>query len=503
VILSLALVLVSSAEFERNLSPEALAEIKKIESELPEKAITLDFVIGRGLQASDSLQKIKAEWERGSSPYLQSLSAFDPEFRSRLSWTKDNSEPTQPFMPNSVRSTQAEASISSALPTGSRLTAAFSHERTRTGFADSTPPRYHYSVARIEMVQSLWRDAFGRGGRALLASGRAGSAAIQAQSLALLEDWYLGFADLFYDAWLAQQDYESIRAQVLRREKLKRAADQRVRRGSSARTDLLQASAAYDLSLVQQELAEVRLQDIWRALVIALNLNQEFLAIHPSMIPMKLDDPSAASLKLCESVSRDELLMKNSRILASTELRKSAEAQKRWKREDVRADVELFGSLAASNSEGGAWDAMSDSLALNHQAWSVGAQVRLPLFRARGKADYSDAVSAERKAVADEALARTELDIGWRNDCAQLKSQVENLKRLRSALQSQSQREQQLNERYEIGDATVFELVQAGDDATQVERDLDQATAAVRRLAWRVQTHTGLVASTLRKQLGE
>ncbi len=470
-------------------------------NQLPDRAVTLDFVISKAIESSDSFRAIKANQRQVQSPALLGLSTYDPLLSAGISWLDDGSEPTQPFMPSGIESLTQELSLMGQTPLGQSLQLSISQQKNKYSFTTIAPTEFQRARLEAQIRQNLWRNFLGAGSRAFYRAGQEGSEALQASVINEAEKWLLQFVELFHSAWLAQRRHQSAQGSLERRLNLKKVVDRRVARGSGLQNDALQVQSAVLAAEVEASRAHLSLQELWRALVIGLSLPPELLKVDPAVIPMKLDESFGRAQKACDLQSPEQVASQNSesRLFESRSLSKQSEAQA--KSQMSRFSLDAYAGLWASNNEDSLKDSFRDSLKFEHPGWVIGGELKIPLMRAKERAESEMAVAESLSAKAMASLKKSEIVVRWLNDCEGLKASRNHRDQLKRAHEMQSQREVLERKRFELGDTSVYSVVQAADDRSFSEMAYEAAEAELRNRAWKTLALSGALSEQLQQAL--
>ena len=272
-------------------------------------------------------------------------------------------------------------------------------------------------------------------------------------------------------------------------------------RGNALQNDALQVQSAVIASQVELSRSQITLQELWRALVIGLSLPVELLQVDPSEIPMKLDSSFERANALCQKQTPDQIAAQNVESVAFQMRASAKKAEAEAKTQMSRFSVDAFAGLWASNNEDQWGGSFSDSLKFKHPGWVVGGEIRLPLMRAKERAERNQAVAESLSSQALASLKKSEISVRWRNDCEGLRAALSHRDLLKRAYEMQSEREGLERRRFELGDNTVFAVVQAADDRSFAELAYEAAEAELRTRSWKALALSGALAEQLKQAL--
>jgi outer membrane protein TolC len=488
-------VISSTSEWE-SLTPEQALE------KLPGKALSLEFVLKTAAENADVFDRLRAQAERTNVPAWQGRSGLDPQIFAGFVYEDDQSEPPSPFAPETRETLGGVVGLRTHVLTGTQLQTQIRHERNALEFLSTPKDKYYLSRVDLSVSQSLLRDSFGVGTRALVRSGDAASQALgfglQQQAEALL----LRFVRLYYDAWLAQTRVLSARDSLARRKRLKNTVEVRVRRGNAVKSEGLQIDSAVLASEVEVMNAEKSLRDTWRALVIGLKLPFSFLKVDPVQVPVKLDDSISLALQLCTKLDEREVIEGSVEVLAAKAAAESAEQKARFSRSAKLWDLRAKASLGAQNREAAWGNSLKDSGGFKNPVWSVGLELQVPFLSLRERAEVQQSLSDSLSAQADSRLAQSSVQVRWANTCEAVRLAKEEIRALQSAVSKQKEREGFERQRYQIGNTTVFSVVSAGDDLSGAESHLRNVEAMGRVAAWETLALSGQLLKKFEEQMG-
>ena len=478
-----------------NLTPEEAL------NKLPGRSLSVEFVLLTALESADVFDQLRAELKKAPVLSLRSRSSLDPVFFGGALYEDNKGEPATAFAPSQRKTFGGRMGVRGSLPTGTQLQASAQHEKSRLNFLNSPETDYHLNRIEFSANQSLTKDFFGQGNRALMRSGSAGSQAI-AQSIKVQgENLLLQFVSLYLEAWLGQNRVITARDSLERRRRLKRSVDARLRRGNAVKSEGLQVNSAVLSSEVELLKAERSLQETWRALVIGLKLPLSFLSVDPTTIPVKLDGSIQEAEKLCRQLKEADILERNNEVSASRYQAEAQTAKNEYARGQSRWDVQATGKIGAQNREDHFSNALADSAGLKNPDWSVGVELSIPFLSLRERADRQEALSNSLQAKASESLTRSSVQIRWANACQGLTTAKKEIDSFKESAANQKSREAFESERYRLGSTTAFNVVSAGDDLSFADSNWRGAEAEGRLTAWNVLVLSGEVLKKFEDQL--
>lgn len=465
------------------LSPEAREYLEK----LPQKKVTLELVLARAVESSDSYRSVMASVPAIDSARLQARAPLDIRLYTKANHLEDRREPQNAFMPNNQITTAFAVGAATYFPTGTGLSAEIGHGKTALRFPTIPGSDFFETRGTVTLTQNLWKDGFGYATRKGVAAGEAASEAQEQALKETLEDWTLGIVQVFYGAWLAQAQAKTAIANVSRRERLVKNTQLRVNRGTSETPDLLQVQNALLSSEVQRDQAAEVLGNRWRELRAAIKLPENLIDIDPIDIPIALDDPGAAMLEACGPRVKLNPAPKESAATRKTELQKrSAELTEDRARNSLAPSLEVQAGIFSNGIDFSRGTTFGEAFRREHPGWSLGATLSLPLGRYAEEAVARTAFADRARAEAQDSIARDQLQLDWTSHCLNLHRLKDARDRFGTAFKNQDRRVKLENDRFGVGRGTTFAVVQAEDDATTAEMALLSAEAEFRLAAWRV-----------------
>lgn len=453
----------------------------------PEKKVTLDLVVSRAIEASDSFQAIRSQQQTIPVSALQGLAPLDFRLTGETNRTRDWREAESPFSPNFIDASVYRLGFATQFQTGTTAQLQLSHGHTNLNFPPTflfIQPPYYETEATLGLSQNLWQDAFGYGTRRLKQSGRLMSESAAFAFRENVEEWVTQLMGVFYNAWFAQAQVKAAQANTQRRNRLYDITQLKVRRGTSERPDALQVQSAVLSSQTQEAQASQVLKDRWQGLVISLKLPERWLTIDPKEIPIALDNPVNQALRACQSEQAPASTTTTDRLRLASE---AARLRGEQARNLLAPDLELVAQLGANGidltSRG---ETFSEVTSLANPAWTLGVRLTFPLLRYAERAEAATATAESDRTAALYSQAQGDLRLNWISQCSNLKRLEQSHEWLGSALESQRRRVDLEEQRFKIGSTTTLQVIQAGDDATSAEITLLGNEVERRIAAWRI-----------------
>ena len=498
------LLLLSLSGFASSRRPQSLNEFppdaRALLESLPGNRITLDYVLRRAIQESDSYRAVKSDLIGVTSATLLAESKLDPIFKVQAYKFRDRTEPLSVFSAVETAGNAVSLGVTTHFKTGTSISADILHSLTDLNFANQSTLSLFETRGKFTLSQSLWKDGLGEATRLALKQGEAITEAQTLQVLENSENWFLDFVNFYYEAWFAQNRVWAALENIQRQEKLFSITRMKVNRGTSETPDLLQVETARVNAKVELANAQAYLEQIWRNLVLSLKLPTSWLAINPLYIPMALDEPVAEALKQCGPVEKPNLQPIHTSQTARLDAEAKAALARLEKAENLyRPDAQLFMTLETNGVDPKLGESFGEASSVDHPAWTIGGSVSFPLSWMSEKAEHQTAQAQRDRAEALASKARTDLQSQWLTLCSDLHRWNSTVVLYQEAFQNQVKRAQLEQDRFRLGRIPTLTIIQAGDDATRSEITLRDAERKLRAASWMVKTLTGNVKDYLKQ----
>jgi len=462
-------------------SPEALIQ------SLPNKKLSVEFVLQRGLQSSSTFQQIMAQVPSVENPILQSEAGLDWTLTGQASYMENFAETANTAFPTFPSKTLYDASIQKAFLTGTQVKAGWELSDQKISFPGAPSLEYKESKLKAELNQNLLRNSLGTANRKNLEAGVLQSKANQNLIKRQLEDYALNIVSAYYQAWVDQQNTLSAEKNLKRKQLLLRSTLAKFKRGTSERPDKIQIEGSVKAAEVTWLQQKQKLQETWQNLVVSLDLPRDWLSLAPEKIPLEM--PSQVNSSICKL---NHTQLPASSATQEAELRaKAATLQKDATRSNALPDLSVFGSLASNAIEPEYGDAISDSTKFKSLDWLVGVRFSMPLGFKAEKAQVRAAISQELASNAALSSSKDQREIDFRNYCQLMSSLQLSKNILKNNFRDQGLRANLEQERFDIGRSSMFNVIQASDDAAQAELQLQQVEAGLQIAQWKLKQLSG------------
>jgi outer membrane protein TolC len=480
---------------------EKTSQFEQMRDTLPEKALTVDLILSRAMQRSNSFKQVQSELYKAPVNEYNAESAFDTKLEVSQNWLRDDNESSNTQSPDRTKSDLTSISLSRYFTTGTAVQFQYSEGHNDIGFPAgsfiSIDP-YYESKATLKLSQNLWADSFGYASRRGLKAAQLSTQAQKYKFQNEMEQWALGIVDLFYSAWHSQSQVLAARAGLKRRERLLSSTKLKLNRGTAETPDFLQVESAFLLSRANQMEAEKKLDDQWRNLIISLRLPGEWMAIDAIIVPMKMDNVMEKGEKLCKEFrikgvpDLPSATVKSAQAASESSLLNWEKAQnERWP--ELKLEAQVFPNGIDNNNQTSREEAFNQ----DNPGWAVGLKFIMPLGRNDRKAKISSAMSDKMLYEAVQSDAKDNISLGWLNECANLERLKLTLVDADKAFKNQSRRADLEERRFSLGRSNTLNVIQAGDDATQSELFLRTTEVQIRQSAWKILKLNGDVTKEL------
>lgn len=454
---------------------------------LPQQTVTIEVVLGRAIQSSDSFQQALSQFPLTEIPRLQSRAVLEPQLYFKYGWLNDELETSNNFMPSNLKSQTYTLGVAKNFSTGTAFSAELIQGQSELDVATQSIS-YFESKAKLSLSQSLWRNFLGQSTRATLRSGELKNQARALEFGDNIQNWALQIMNLYYDSWLAKARVLAAEANTQRRLRLEKIMQIKKRRGTAEEPELLQVQSVLAGAKIQQREAEQLLRERWQGLVLMLKLPEHWLEINPKEIPLMLDQPLDQAQKLCTDYpSRIQKLKLPEKVEQKRLDAKAAEQSLRAAKSVAAPDLSLTAQYITNGIDpSNKQDAFSEMQDRSHPSTAIGLALTIPLAGYQEEINYRSALAEKNRAEAAAVEAVDQWRLEWLSLCHNLQRLNTSVADLTQTFNNQLRRSKLEEKRYEIGRATILAVVQAGDDATQAEVNLSLAEVGLRQVAWRI-----------------
>ncbi len=465
----------------------------------PAPKLNLNLVMSKALQHAQGFRALEGQKLLSQSFSTQSEVPFTWNLEFGYESVDDRNESATPVSPTSIKSTGGYLGFSKYFSSGTAVSAKLKQTENAMSFPAASGilvPDYKESTATLGLSQNLWKDAFGEASRRQH-SGLEYKA--QAQNLAYKRSrasYALVLINQYYGAWLAQQKLRSTKESHQRKLSLLKSTQIRLGRGTAEQTDLLQTESANLLS--QSNLAQVQaeLDQRWRDLIVILGLPTDYLAFPASQVFLDVGAQSKNWKAFCESQLNAAFEVGPEIEKAKLEMQ-AAEEQHQAAASQQKAELQLRAQLESNGINSSIAGSQSEAFGSKNPAWAVGIYWKKPLGSSAEDAQALQATAQQIQAQAQYVAARDEHKVALLKSCADWRDMESDLPRAEAAASKQTQRSGLEEKRFRLGRSTTFQVIQAGDDATQAQLLYQQLQVAKEMIHWRLMDLTGQLDSQL------
>jgi outer membrane protein TolC len=314
---------------------------------------------------------------------------------------------------------------------------------------------YNDGTAKLELSQSLWRNAWG-------SEAKAQSDLIVAQSKATghLEEFKIKSALANAEAvyWSLAQMQKVIKVQtenLQRAQKLNQWNKRRIDSGLAERSDYLQADANYKLREYELKNSQLEKSNLERTF-------NSFRGLDSNVVAEELKGIDSVSLKRLEVPARAEL---REDTKAALEYQKVAKANAELAIQRNKPTLELYGSYALNGRDAERAEAVSDSWKTDQTTSAVGIRFNTPLDFGNTSSYKQEQIAADytyQKKVFDQEREWSDLVIKFQD----AKTKLELVEKI-----AEAQRTKQVNEgnRLNNGRTTTFQVLNFEQDHASAE----------------------------------
>lgn len=427
-------------------------------------SLTLKEVSLAAMARSDSFKALLAKnYALKSDEYFQeSLTDAMLVAQAKQEWNRNQANSL--FGTTRFDQTLVDLGIEKRFSTGTKLGLGLSEYRNTSTFGGGFGTiDAKVAGVKLELAQSLWRDAFGSSTRDLLSSGKIKSEAKKVALESEIEDWFLQFTSLYYQVWLTQRRVEATQSSLDRKERLASLFQRRKNLGISEEADQIQIASAVDQTRVQLDDLKRSLLKSWNLLVVSLKLSADDQKFNPMEIPVSVGDVQAFQNLGCDQMPSENRSLKQIELES-----KAVQLQMNAALDRLRPDLLLTLGAATNrsilNSADDFGTRWADAFAAKYPAFSVGLIFKVPLNASLEKSEGSQLITANSQLESRASQLRDQLKIDFESNCSEVKM-LEQHVRLYQRMESDLIRRIGMEEnRYRQARVQPFTVLQAGDE---------------------------------------
>ncbi len=481
---------------EISLGSQIPERAKKIIDQLPEKALTLDLIVGQALQHADGFKAILADKHSIPAPYLESLSPLDPrlEFFGERMDNRNDSAGT--LTTDFTKTTEFSLGLNKYFSTGTETSARLIYRNfhTQASFSGASfITQYQEAAGELKIKQRLWRDAFGSSTRAQIKAGELMTRFNADQFQDTLEARVEDLIKLYYTAWELKNKTRASKESFNRQSRLLKITKIKKNRGTAVQADVYQIENSWTKTNLAYSNAKNALQQIWRELIASVKLPMDWAEIDVNFIPIHIDQPIAQAEKACGTIQSLNPPPKESSKTRAAKFRAEAASLKEKAAQSNRnPDLFLEGKLISNGQ-----DRTNIGIALGefgtsqHPAWVVKVGISIPLAGFSSRAALFKATAEKEKSEALSRVEKTGHELKWINTCRDFFRLQNTSPLLEKTYLNQKKRVKIEEKRFRIGRISTLNVIAAGNDATEAETRHLTLKKDIRTLAWKILRMTG------------
>lgn len=475
---------------------------RELLNSLPEKSLTLDIIIKKGL-SSDSFNIIKTQILQKQIFNYSSKIAFDTYLSGLFIKGRDKSASTRPGSSYNKRFTNGVIRLNRSFPTGTDISVESNYQKINSfsssflGQGPDIHSQYNENKISLNFKQNLVKNSFGFSSRKTLKALNIKKNNVENNLALNIENWADALIQSFYNAWLLQSKVKVAMANFNRQTRLLTVTNLKFKRGTSKKSELLQVKSAHKNSNQNLEKAKQELKSIWRNLIATLNLPTSWGTINPLLIPIKLDNPINKAQNFCKNPLD---LNSNTEFKSLTEQNKAKRLNLSAAKNQLLPDVYLGVKLTSNGVNPTDSNlAFKNSLQTKNQGLFVELGISIPLGNYKEKSKLAQATMEERSSYYQLASLKNNLTAQWLNECQNLQRLVKKQKELKIIYFMQKQRAQLEEDRFKIGKISVFTTIQSAQDATLAELAFKQSKIKARLSSWKILNLNGKLLTYIKK----
>lgn len=476
-------------------------------SYLPEKQLSFPFIIAQAALSSDSFQAVMAQTFSINSPQLAAQSIYEARLVGEVSYLDDRLETASPLRPAKILNRRYSLGVEKGHQFGGQISANIIHERMdqKIDLQGQAPGGLNFSSdyfeTRLEVgiQQSLWKNRFGVSSQWHNVAAKHRSEVLKQELKIAINNWFDDYLEIFSSAWLAKERVKSAITNVKRRERLLEMTNIRLSRGMAERSDVLQAESALIDAQINYNKSYQALSEIWKGLVVGLNLPRSWIDFDPMKIPLSPFGEAEEALQLCSKYTGvSDMQVIHPEVKKWKEAQKAANYQLRVAKESMKPSVNLFAQISTNAVDSNrSTETFTNLSRVDHNSVQVGVNLNIPLSRFSERAELANAYS---QSMQSDALAKQSIkafEVQWINTCNALSVQKSVLGKNKVSFDNQLERLSLEEQRFRIGRTSMLSVIQAGDDLAAAELNLRSNESNYYYQSWRVLSLASKVLSVI------
>ncbi len=469
-------------------------EAEEVLDKIPGRSLSPLFVVQAAMKHSSSFKRVLAIAPVSEIAINGILAPLDTRLYANLSAGSDKRQTLGPMNP--TESSQYGANLGVMIPfrTGTSLNFELGHGKASYTFPTGSLEGFD-TRGTLSLKQDLWKNFLGTGTRKSLEAGELSREAALLELEYSIEDWSQGMVEVYFNAWLTQQRAFAATENRQRAESLAEIVKIRNRRGTSEKQNLIQIQSKVAVSQSFESSAHQALGTQWKGLVVSLGFPETFLSIDPLRVPMNSQAPTQEAFETCRVTdlkSVSEIGKKNSKVRSFEAKGKVGELKHTKATLLFGPDIQLSASYSGNAlSQTSRNESLREGLKLENPAWNVLVSASIPFGMS---AEKSELAAAMVEKISSQALAVQAVDtfvVEWLSECENLSRLQDIENKLSQSYSTQQERILLEERRFEIGRGSLFDVIQAGDEATQIRVELRTTQAQLGVTAWKIKKLSG------------
>jgi outer membrane protein TolC len=467
--------------------------------------LSLEDVVRLVVQRNTDVRLARLSLESADISVMSSAASFDPTFTSRFTQSRSSSPVTNLASEASSSLTQnASVTYNQAFTYGTSYTLSFSGSRRNNNNAFNTTNPSLTSGLSFQLQQPLLRNRGFYIQKAPIVIARINR---QVSRRSFEQSLTSTLQSAMNQYWATVQARESLRIadgamnlsqKTYDRDKL------RLELGAMPKLDIFQSEANLERTRVSQINARYALQQAeeqLRKMIAAdldpdtrnLPLNLTDSAFPSTLLSVKVEDQIAQAI-----AHRPDLdITRRSQAVDDITVRRQMDA--------LRPDLSLTGNYSSSGtagdvyksgnlvSSGGYWDAWNTMWGFNFPTYGFELRLNLPIRSRTAAANYANALITQRRNLLTERQQVQAITLDVKNAVSSLEQAKAAMQASKVARDASEQNQKAMETKFQLGAATMLELLQAQNDLASAENSYLGSAISYRRAVVTLQQVTGLL----------
>ena len=461
--------------------------------------INLNTVLQGALANSIQFEKLQLELLTKDNHLARVRGQLDAKAGVNVSLSSNNAQtPPSPSAVNNSERLQLQFNYQKMLRSGTSFTLDWSLEHQTVDFSQ-IPDRDNYqSQFAFTIKQSLGRNGLGKAFRYQMQSAEQQEKAIEYRVETAVETWVLSIVELYYKAWLLQARLHTAHKNLALQKRLHRVVKIKHGLGTAEKADLLQVKGS--LAAIKQRLLDIEkpLQDIWYQLVVNLRLPASYLDTDISTLSIALEREFQPALSHCQE-KRNLLESSQMKFLSSSfqALKYRYEGQKN----NLRPDIFVAIKGANNGIDNSLGKGITASFVEANITTSITAGIEMPLGNQASLADMKDTLQQKYLTELNIQQARENLRLDAIIACDHIERLIIKEKNLKKIIANQKRRTALQEERFQLGQIDVINVIQAGNDLIDAEFQLKETMHDLAVNVWKIRKIVSKIITYLKENL--